>query len=85
MPSVQHRLEFLWLKKGGKYVAFDTYRQFLKRRHPFREDVKNFKKGKVVHEVKEVPKFNGTTVDAEIRALVPAKSATGEGEAVEPE
>ena len=76
-PVCRHQLEFLWLQKGGKYVAFDTNRQFLKRRHPFREDTKNFKKGKVVHEVKEVPKFDGTTVDAEIRALVPPKKPTG--------
>ncbi|KAK1628376.1 hypothetical protein QYE76_002691 [Lolium multiflorum] len=77
MPSVQHRLEFLWLNKGRKYVAFDTNRQYLKRRHPFREDKKNFKKGKVVHEVTEVPKFDGIVVDAELRALVPAASEVG--------
>jgi hypothetical protein len=73
----RHRLEFLWLQKGRKYVAFDTNRQFLKRRHPFREDKKNFKKGKVVHEKKDVPKFDGTLVEAELRALVPAATPTG--------
>jgi hypothetical protein len=73
----RHRLEFLWLNKGRKYVAFDTNRQYLKRRHPFREDKKNFKKGKVVHEVTEVPKFDGIAVDAELRALVPAASEAG--------
>ncbi|KAK1646876.1 hypothetical protein QYE76_064681 [Lolium multiflorum] len=50
---------------------------YLKRRHPFREDKKNFKKGKVVHEVTEVPKFDGIAVDAELRALVPAASEAG--------
>ncbi|KAK1678262.1 hypothetical protein QYE76_039110 [Lolium multiflorum] len=38
---------------------------------------KNFKKGKVVHEVTEVPKFDGIAVDAELRALVPAASEAG--------
>ena len=76
-PVCRHRLEFLWLKSGRKYVAFDTNRQYLKRNHSFREDRKNFKKGKVVHEVKEVPKFEGAAVDAEIRALVPAAPGTG--------
>jgi hypothetical protein len=52
-------------------------RQFLKRRHPFREDIKNFKKGKVVHEVNEVPKFDGAAVDAELCALVPTEPGNG--------
>ena len=55
----------------------DMNRQFLKRSHPFREDKKNFKKDKVVHEVKEVPKFDGKAVEKELCALVPATSATG--------
>ena len=50
-------LIFIWLKKGGKYVAFDLYRQFLPPDHPDREDKKNFTKGKVVHEVNEIPTF----------------------------
>jgi hypothetical protein len=73
----RHRLEFLWLNSGGKYVAFDTNRQFLKRRHLFREDIKNFKKGKVMHEVKYVPKFDGAAVDVELHALVPTESGNG--------
>ena len=68
-PVCRHRLEFLYLNKGGKYVAFDTNRQFLKRIHPYRKDKKNFKKGKVVHEVKEVPTFDGSAVKAELGAL----------------
>ena len=76
-PVCRHKVEFLWLNSGRKYVAFDTNRPFLKRKHPFRGDKKNFKKGKVVHEVKKVPKFDGTAVDAELRALVPAAPGTG--------
>ena len=71
-PVCRHRLEFLWLNSGKKYVAFDTNRKFLKRRHPFREDKKNFKKLRTEHEVVEVPKFDGKAVDDELRALVPA-------------
>jgi hypothetical protein len=76
-PVCRHQLEFLWLNSGGKYVVFDTNRQFLKRRHPFREDIKNFKKGKVVHEVIKVRKFDGAAVDAELRALVPTEPGNG--------
>jgi hypothetical protein len=62
---------------GGKYVAFDTNQQFLKWRHLFREDIKNFKKVKVVHEVKEVPKFDDAAINAELRALMPAEPGIG--------
>ena len=37
------------------------------------EKTKNFTKGKVVREEKDIPKFDGATVDAELRALVPAQ------------
>ena len=72
-PVCRHRLEFFWLRSGRKYVAFDTNRKFLKRMHPFREDIKNFKKGRTVHEKVEVPKFDGKAVDDELRALEPAE------------
>ena len=71
-PVCRNQLEFLWLKSGRKYVAFDKHRQFLKRRHRFREDKKNFKKGRVEREEKEIPTFDGVAVDAELSALVPA-------------
>jgi hypothetical protein len=71
-PVCRHLLEFLWLNAGHKYSAFDTNRRFLKRRHRFREDKKNFTKGKFVREEKKIPTFDGAAVDAELRALVPA-------------
>ena len=71
-PVCRNQLEFLWLTGGRKYVAFDKHRQFLKRRHRFREDRKNFTKDIVVTEVKQIPTFDGTAVDAELSALVPA-------------
>jgi hypothetical protein len=37
----------------------------------FREDKKNFTKGKVMLEEKEIPTFDGIAVDAELRALKP--------------
>ena len=49
-PVCRNRLEFMWLTAGRKYSAFDTHRKFLKRGHPFREDKKNFKKGRVERE-----------------------------------
>jgi hypothetical protein len=36
------------LQKGGKYVAFDKYQQFLPLDHPLRRDIKNFTKGVAV-------------------------------------
>jgi hypothetical protein len=81
-------LLFIWLKKGGKYVAFDLHRQFLPADHEYREDKKNFTKGRVVHEVKQIPTFSGADVLAQLKALKPAgegkgkakAKATGEGE-----
>nr|BDI54539.1 transposon protein, putative, CACTA, En/Spm sub-class [Triticum aestivum] len=40
-PVSMQALIFIWLKKGGKYVAFDQHRQFLPPDHPDREDKKN--------------------------------------------
>jgi hypothetical protein len=72
-PVCRHELEFRHLKAGHKYVAFDKHRKFLSPGHRFRSDKKNFTKGVVVLEHKEIPKFNGATVDAELRALQPSK------------
>jgi hypothetical protein len=69
-PVCRHLLEFLWLAAGKKYVAFDTHRKFLESDHPFRQDKKNFKKGKVVLEERQVPTFEGAVVRAELDALV---------------
>jgi hypothetical protein len=71
-PMCRHRLEFLYLKVGRKYSAFDTHRKFLKRGHRFRGDKKNFTKGKVVREEKMISSFDGVAVDAELRALKPS-------------
>jgi hypothetical protein len=71
-PLCRHRLEFLYLKAGCKYSAFDTHRKFLKRGHRFRGDKKNFTKGKVVREENMIPSFDGVAVDAELRALKPS-------------
>jgi hypothetical protein len=79
MPCLvcRHALKFIWLKKGGKYSAFDKHQQFLEEGHPFREDKKNFVKGKVVHEVNKIPEFDGGAVDAELRALKPKAKGKG--------
>jgi len=74
-------LIFIWLKKGGKYVAFDLHRQFLPPDHPDREDKKNFTKGKVVHEVNEIPTFSGADVLAQLKALKPAGEGKGKAKA----
>ncbi|KAK1698701.1 hypothetical protein QYE76_015398, partial [Lolium multiflorum] len=83
-PVCRHRLEFIWLNAGRKYVAFDKHRKYLKRGHRFRGDKKNFTKGKVVREEETIPKFNGETVDGELRALQrskePGKTYVGYGE-----
>jgi hypothetical protein len=76
-PVCRHALKFIWLKKGGKYSAFDKHRQFLEEGHPFREDKKNFIKGKVVHEVNKIPEFDGGAVDAELHALKPKAKGKG--------
>ena len=52
-------------------IAFDLHRQFLPPDHPDREDKKNFTKGRVVHEVTEIPTFSGADVLAQLKALQP--------------
>jgi len=47
-PICKTALQFIWLKKGGKFSSFDKHRQFLPLNHPFREDIKNFMKGVIV-------------------------------------
>ena len=44
-----------------------------------REDKKNFTKGKVVHEVNEIPTFSGADVLAQLKALKPAGEGKGKG------
>ena len=70
-PVCMQALRMIWLSKGGKYVAFDLHRQFLPPDHPDREDKKNFTKGRVVHEVTEIPTFSGADVLAQLKALQP--------------
>jgi hypothetical protein len=61
-------MRFIWLKKGGKYSAFDQHRQFLPLDHPFRQDTKNFTKGLVVTD--PPPRMlTGAEVHAQIDAL----------------
>ena len=71
----------IWLSKGGKYVAFDLHRQFLPPDHPDREDKKNFTKGRVVHEVTEIPTFSGADVLAQLKALKPKVKGKGKAKA----
>ena len=71
----------IWLSKGGKYVAFDLHRQFLPPDHPDREDKKNFTKGRVVHEVTEIPTFSGADVLAQLKALQPKVKGKGKAKA----
>jgi hypothetical protein len=52
-------LIFRFLKRGGKYSAFDQHQQFLEEVHRFREDNKQFMEDRVVHEIKEIHKFKG--------------------------
>ena len=70
-PVCMQALQMIWLSKGGKYVAFDLHQQFLPPDHPDREDKKNFTKGRVVHEVTEIPTFSGADVLAQLKALKP--------------
>jgi hypothetical protein len=44
-PVCKIALEFIWLKKGGKFLSFDKHRQFLPLNHASRQDTKNFTKG----------------------------------------
>ena len=78
-PVCMQALRMIWLSKGGKYVAFDLHRQFLPPDHPDREDKKNFTKGRVVHEVTEIPTFSGADVLAQLKALKPKVKGKGKG------
>nr|XP_020159405.1 uncharacterized protein LOC109744661 [Aegilops tauschii subsp. strangulata] len=78
-PVCVRALRFIWLKKGGKYVAFDLHRQFLPRDHPDGDGKKNFTKGLVVHEVNEIPTFSGADVLAQLKARKPAGEGKGKG------
>jgi hypothetical protein len=68
-PVCRYRLEFLYLKAGRKYSAFDTHQKFLKRDHRFRGDKNNFTKGKVVREEKIIPSFDGVAVQGRQKEL----------------
>jgi hypothetical protein len=68
-PVCKAALEFMWLKKGGKFSSFDKHRQFLPLDHAFRGDTKNFTKGVTV--TAPVPqKMTIAQVHAQIDALV---------------
>jgi hypothetical protein len=68
-PVCKATLEFIWLKKGGKFSSFDKHRQFLPLDHAFREDTKNFTKGVTVTDP-EPQKMTSAQVHAQIDALV---------------
>ena len=69
-------MTFFWLDKGGKYSCFDEARQFLEQNHEYRSDVKSFKKGRVVHAPKPIPK-TGKETKAELDALQPSPDGNG--------
>jgi len=73
-PICKAALKFIWLKKGGKYSAFDKHRQFLPLNHQFRRDIKNFTKGLVVTD----PPPHIMT-DAEVCAQVAGLQANQQG------
>jgi hypothetical protein len=62
-------LEFMWLKKGGKFSSFDKHRQFLPLDHAFRGDTKNFTKG-ITMTGPVTQKMTTAQVHAQIEALV---------------
>ena len=67
-PTCMATLQFIWLRKGDKYSAFDKHRQFLPADHPFRKDIKNFTKGVVVTD--PTPQMlMGAVLHAQIDAL----------------
>ena len=67
-PTCKATLQFIWLRKGGKYSSFDKHRQFLPADHPFRRDIKNFTKGVVV--TQSAPQMlTGAVLHAQIDAL----------------
>ena len=67
-PTCKAALQFIWLRKGGKYSSFDKHRQFLPADHPFRQDVKSFTKGVKVTEIAP-PIMTGAAIHAQIDAL----------------
>ena len=67
-PTCKAALQFIWLRKGGKYSSFDKHRQFLPADHPFRQDVKNFTKGVKITEIAP-PIMTGAAIHAQIDAL----------------
>jgi hypothetical protein len=75
-PECRQAVTFFWLAKGGKYSCFDEARQFLEQNHEYRSDVKSFKKGRVVHDPKPVPK-TGKEIKAELEALQPRPDGNG--------
>jgi hypothetical protein len=68
-PVCKTTLEFIWLKKGGKFSSFDKHQQFLPLNHAFRQDTKNFMKGVKVTDP-EPQKMTGAQVHAQIDALM---------------
>ena len=67
-PTCKATLQFIWLRKGGKYSSFDKHRQFLPADHPFRRDIKNFTKGVVV--TQSAPQMlTGAVLHAQINGL----------------
>jgi hypothetical protein len=68
-PVCKEGLRFIWLQKGGKYVAFDKHRQFLPLDHPFRRDIKNFTKGVAVTSLAP-PMKTSAAIHQEIDGLV---------------
>jgi hypothetical protein len=75
-PVCRQAVTFLWLKKGGKYSCFDQHRQFLPPDHPFRSDIKRFRKDVVVHAPRP-SMMTGTELKAELDSLMPNPNGTG--------
>jgi hypothetical protein len=75
-PICKIAVRFTWLKWGGKFSSFDQHHQFLPLDHPFRRDVKNFRKG--VQVTDPAPQMmTGAEVRAEIEALKDDKEKGG--------
>jgi len=75
-PICKTAMRFTWLKRGGKFSSFDQHRQFLPLDHPFKRDVKNFRKG--VQVTDPAPQMMiGAEVRAEIEALKDDKEKGG--------
>ena len=67
-PICKANVQFIWLKKGGKYSSFDKHRQFLPIEHAVRRDIKNFTKDVVVTDPPPAM-MTGAEVHAQIGAL----------------